>query len=158
MPEQYRNVPRTIEAHKYDGTNNDVQTLRDWGAYVDVDSEGDLILTTGPGTIVIVDENDWIIRTDTGHIAMTDDEFQQEYVERTPADRDELRFKMNLTSGSIVDVAIGGLANGRDGVYTLMQLARPETILEYIKQQTIAGDMSMIGLVDELAALANPGE
>lgn len=157
MPEQYRNVPRTIEAHKYDGTDNDLETLRDWGADIQRDASGVAVLQLAR-TYSVVTPTDWVVRTDDGHIVIPDDEFQQEYVERTPADRDELRFKMNLTSGSIVDVAIGGLANGRDGVYTLMQLARPETILEYIKQQTIAGDMSMIGLVDELAALANPGE
>lgn len=157
MPDQYRNVPHTIEAHQYDGTNHALDTLTAWGARAYRDPDGVAVLNHDSGYDVL-DPQDWVIRTVDGYYVCPDDEFQQEYVQRTPEDRDELRFKMHLNSGSQVEVSITGLADGRDGVYTLMQLARPETILAYIKEQTAAGDLSMLGLVDELAALANPGE
>lgn len=153
MP-QFRTIPRTIEAEQFDGTNQPL--LKKWG--VKLATTGSFIAQDAHGVNHLLVIGDWLVKTADGFIVIPDADFSAEYVGANPADRQEVVFKMTTTGGEKVVASIYGWKNGRDAAYALMHIGKPEVVLEFLKEQVNSGDMSMLSLMNELAAKANPGE
>lgn len=154
MP-QFRTIQRTIEAEQYDGTNDSLLTK--WG--VELRSVPHTEMRTAPlGEWRPLFVGDHIVKVHNGFVIVENDVFQQEYVGANPDDRQEVVFKMVTTGGEQVTASVYGWKNGRDAVHALMHIGKPEVVLEFIKEQINSGDMSMLTMMNELAAKANPGE
>lgn len=155
MPQQFRTVQRTIQAEQYTG---DTTALTAFCSDIRLDSDGEPLLSTDDGDVVDVDKGDWVARTMFGFARIRDDAFQREYVGARADDEQAVSFKMTTVEGRTLTATIEGWINGKDAVRAMMHIGNPKVVIEFCKEQVVAGDMSMLTLMDELAAAANPGE
>ena len=156
MPE-YRTVTRTVMAHQYKGGG--VEELSELSA------RHGLAFNMGDGTAPKVGvlsgwlpivTGDWLVRAQEGFELVKPDRFAADYVPADGTSENEVVFRMKTVDGAEVRIRVEGWTEGRDAAYAMIHTGRPEVVLEFLKEQVHVGDMSVLRLMNEMAALTNP--
>jgi hypothetical protein len=143
--DRYTTVPAIVEAFQYKGNRD---TLNDWIKPTDYYSSNDLNE---------LNTDDWVVRNSDGGLqTMDNDTFTAKHIPTDEGEANRLDFNFDMADGDRAHITVSGWQKGSSAARAMIQMGTPNMVLAFIKERAEQGDVSIVTLSQELAALAHP--